>query len=186
MVRTKVESNAVYINVGGKRVLIDTKGKTSNLAKKSTTLSSLPHGKSGKKLARLRSLNFARKSTSVRKKPVTPSKKTRKSAERTDRGYYRPGVLALKEIRRYQKSTELVLRKVPFQRLVNQILFEQNVSNYRFQVAALEALQVFAVHLVSFSSFFPIVARICFRKRLKHTMLDYSKTPICVLFMPDE
>jgi histone H3 len=31
---------------------------------------------------------------------------------------YRPGVVALREIRKYQKSTELLMRKLPFQRLV--------------------------------------------------------------------
>uniref|UniRef100_A0A452SZ64 Core Histone H2A/H2B/H3 domain-containing protein n=1 Tax=Ursus maritimus TaxID=29073 RepID=A0A452SZ64_URSMA len=31
---------------------------------------------------------------------------------------YRPGTVALREIRRYQKSTELLIRKLPFQRLV--------------------------------------------------------------------
>uniref|UniRef100_A0A4X1STA5 Core Histone H2A/H2B/H3 domain-containing protein n=2 Tax=Sus scrofa TaxID=9823 RepID=A0A4X1STA5_PIG len=30
---------------------------------------------------------------------------------------YRPGTVALREIRRYQKSTELLIRKLPFQRL---------------------------------------------------------------------
>ena len=30
----------------------------------------------------------------------------------------RPGTVALREIRRYQKSTELLIRKLPFQRLV--------------------------------------------------------------------
>ncbi|ODN01630.1 histone H3 [Orchesella cincta] len=34
---------------------------------------------------------------------------------------YRPGTVALREIRRYQKSTELLLRKLPFQRLVREI-----------------------------------------------------------------
>ena len=28
---------------------------------------------------------------------------------------YRPGTMALREIRRYQKSTELLIRKLPFQ-----------------------------------------------------------------------
>ncbi|KAB0338465.1 hypothetical protein FD754_024559, partial [Muntiacus muntjak] len=31
---------------------------------------------------------------------------------------YRPGTVALREIRRYQKSTELLIRKLPFQRLL--------------------------------------------------------------------
>ena len=34
---------------------------------------------------------------------------------------YRPGTVALREIRRYQKSTELLLWKLPFQRLVREI-----------------------------------------------------------------
>ena len=38
---------------------------------------------------------------------------------------YRPGTVALREIRRYQKSTELLLRKAPFQRLVREILIDQ-------------------------------------------------------------
>jgi histone H3 len=36
---------------------------------------------------------------------------------------YRPGTVALREIRRYQKSTELLIRKLPFQRLVRCVLF---------------------------------------------------------------
>ena len=42
--------------------------------------------------------------------------------QRTTR--YRPGVLALREIRKYQKSTELLIRKLPFQRLVKEIAQE--------------------------------------------------------------
>ena len=34
---------------------------------------------------------------------------------------YRPGAKALREIRRYQKTTELLIRKLPFQRLVREI-----------------------------------------------------------------
>ncbi|EFO87010.1 hypothetical protein CRE_19357 [Caenorhabditis remanei] len=35
---------------------------------------------------------------------------------------YRPGTVALREIRRYQKSTNLLIRKAPFQRLVREII----------------------------------------------------------------
>jgi histone H3 len=53
---------------------------------------------------------------------------------------YRPGTVALREIRRYQKSTELLIRKEPFQRLVREIA--QNLkSDLRFQTAAIMALQ---------------------------------------------
>ncbi|XP_003381453.1 histone H3.2, partial [Trichinella spiralis] len=40
------------------------------------------------------------------------------NADRVKRPHrYRPGTVALREIRRYQKSTELLIRKLPFQRL---------------------------------------------------------------------
>jgi len=54
---------------------------------------------------------------------------------------YRPGTVALKEIRRYQKSTELLIRRLPFQRLVREIA--QNVGNtpVLFQSTAVNALQ---------------------------------------------
>ena len=53
---------------------------------------------------------------------------------------YRPGTLALKEIRRYQKSTELLIRKLPFQRLVREIL-QDFCPDFRCQSSALIALQ---------------------------------------------
>ena len=37
---------------------------------------------------------------------------------------YRPGTVALREIRRYQKSTDLLICKLPFERLVREILLD--------------------------------------------------------------
>ncbi|TMS32832.1 hypothetical protein L596_000633 [Steinernema carpocapsae] len=45
---------------------------------------------------------------------------------------YRPGTVALREIRRYQKSTELLIRKLPFQRLVREIA-QDFKTDLRFQ-----------------------------------------------------
>lgn len=53
---------------------------------------------------------------------------------------YRPGTLALREIRQYQKSTELLIRKLPFQRLVREITHDIR-DDLRIQSAALDALQ---------------------------------------------
>lgn len=53
---------------------------------------------------------------------------------------YRPGTVALREIRQYQKSTELLIRKLPFQRLVREIALDFK-SELRFQSAAIGALQ---------------------------------------------
>jgi histone H3 len=53
---------------------------------------------------------------------------------------YRPGTVALREIRRYQKSHELLIRKLPFQRLVREIA-QDCMPDLRFQTTALHALQ---------------------------------------------
>ena len=53
---------------------------------------------------------------------------------------YRPGTVALREIRRYQRSTDLLLRKLPFQRLVRE-LARGFKPDLRFQSSALVALQ---------------------------------------------
>jgi histone H3 len=53
---------------------------------------------------------------------------------------YRPGTVALREIRKYQKSTELLIRKLPFQRLVREIAQDYKVD-LKFQSAAILALQ---------------------------------------------
>ena len=57
---------------------------------------------------------------------------------------FRPGTVTLREIRKYQKSTDLLIRKVPFQRLVREICrgFTKTLGyELRFQSLALQALQ---------------------------------------------
>lgn len=73
-----------------------------------------------------RTKQTARKSTggkAPRKQLAT--KAARKSAPATGGvkkpHRYRPGTVALREIRRYQKSTDLLIRKLPFQRLVREV-----------------------------------------------------------------
>ena len=53
---------------------------------------------------------------------------------------YKPGTVALREIRRYQRSTDLLIRKLPFQRLVREIA-QDFKSDVRFQSSAIGALQ---------------------------------------------
>ena len=102
-------------------------------------------GKSPKHLAILQAQAAARKghvAAAVQKS--APPKKPRR---------YRPGTVALREIRKYQKSTDLLIRKLPFQRLVREIATEiaramgedkksyLSEGGYRFQCAAFVALQ---------------------------------------------
>jgi histone H3 len=54
---------------------------------------------------------------------------------------FRPGTVALREVRRYQKSTELLIRKLPFQRLCREICAAVSLEQMRFQSSALAALQ---------------------------------------------
>lgn len=84
----------------------------------------------------------------------TPKKAPRKSVPRkalqhtkAARSYkheikrkFRPGTVALREIRRYQKTTELLIRRLPFQRLVREIA-QDFKDDLRFQGEALQALQ---------------------------------------------
>ena len=53
---------------------------------------------------------------------------------------FRPGTVALREIRRFQKSTDLLIRRLPFQRLVREIAQEFK-SDLRFQTSAVQAIQ---------------------------------------------
>ena len=53
---------------------------------------------------------------------------------------YRPGTVAIREIRRYQKSSELLIPRLPFQRLVREIALNIR-GDIRFQSAAISALQ---------------------------------------------
>ena len=65
-------------------------------------------------------------------------------ARRTGRlvriGRFRPGIMALCEIRHYQKSTTLLIRKLPFRRLVREIAQDFKMD-LRFQAAAILCLQ---------------------------------------------
>ena len=54
---------------------------------------------------------------------------------------YHPGTVALREIRHFQKSTDLLIKKLPFQRLVREIAQDIHSQPLRFQGSAILALQ---------------------------------------------
>ncbi|XP_062289617.1 histone H1-like isoform X2 [Scomber scombrus] len=98
--------------------------------------------KSPKKVKKPAAVKKAAKSP--KKAAKSPKKAARKSAPATGGvkkpHRYRPGTVALREIRRYQKSTELLIRKLPFQRLVREIA-QDFKTDLRFQSSAVMALQ---------------------------------------------
>ena len=93
-----------------------------------------------------RTKQTARKNTgSKAPRKQLANKAARKTANVTDKGVkkphrFRPGTVALREIRKFQKSTELLIRKLPFQRLVREIATEYK-SDLRFQSQAVFAIQ---------------------------------------------
>ena len=80
-------------------------------------------------------------------KKALGSKKGKKSAAKAAGGSgvkrvhrWRPGTVALREIRKFQKSTDLLIRKAPFQRLVREVAGAHK-DGLRFQSSALQAVQ---------------------------------------------
>jgi len=130
-----------------------------------------------------RTKQTARKSTggkAPRKQLAT--KAARKSAPATGGikkpHRFRPGTVALREIRRYQKSTELLIRKLPFQRLVREIA-QDFKTDLRFQTSAVLALQE-ASEVKKKQNFIFSKRNLAF---FSHILLDYLKILIFVLFM---
>jgi histone H3 len=62
------------------------------------------------------------------------------AAAKAKKHRWKPGTVALREIRKFQRSTSLLIRKLPFQRLVREIA-QDFKSNLRFQSTAILALQ---------------------------------------------
>ncbi|WVR07232.1 hypothetical protein IAU60_004273 [Kwoniella sp. DSM 27419] len=88
--------------------------------------------------------------------PVSPHKKRR----------YRPGTVALKEIRQYQKSTDLLIAKLPFSRVVREVAMSMSsveAGDLRWQSTAIMALQeaaeAYLVHLFEDSNLCAIHAK---------------------------
>mmetsp|Transcript_28495 Transcript_28495/g.66893 ORF Transcript_28495/g.66893 Transcript_28495/m.66893 type:complete len:133 (+) Transcript_28495:2018-2416(+) len=96
-----------------------------------------------------RTKQTARKSTGGKapiKQLATKSARAKATGRKPHR--YRPGTKALREIRRYQKSTDLLLSKIPFQRLVREILQDMK-EDWRVSKDAMLALQEAAeAHLI--------------------------------------
>ena len=106
-------------------------------------------------MPRAKNVAKSKKDKTSKEKKLTSQKIARKSAP-VDTGVKkkrrsRPGKAAMREIKRYQKNTDLLMQKAPFQRkstqwyniLVKLILKELNfeTEKFRFQPAALHALQ---------------------------------------------
>lgn len=94
-----------------------------------------------------RTKSTARKGGKPRKQLATKAaRKNAPTAPKSPRKpiRFRPGTIALREIRKYQKSTDLLIRKAPFMRLCNEIIQSDMKRDLRLQSTALLALQTAA------------------------------------------
>ncbi|KAG7273124.1 hypothetical protein CRUP_005452, partial [Coryphaenoides rupestris] len=92
-----------------------------------------------------------RKGTTPKRRPPAPATPTHAPSMRAasephasppkKKKRFRPGTRALMEIRKYQKSHDLLLRKGPFARLVRELCQTYSMKDLRWQVYALMALQ---------------------------------------------
>ena len=101
-----------------------------------------------KKLATLTRAGIKR--TPTKNTPVRPVPYRAEDGVKKRR--YRPGTVALREIRKYQKSTDLLIAKLPFARVVKEISFRVAREPTRWTAEAMMALQEatedFMVHLM--------------------------------------
>jgi histone H3 len=96
-----------------------------------------PHGgKSARKMLRAKAAEVDEKHAAKKKAPhISGVKRSQK---------YRPGTIALREIRKYQKSTDFLIKKRPFHRLIKEILQDKHNAKFRVQKSMLDALQTAA------------------------------------------
>ena len=72
---------------------------------------------------------------------ASASRATPRAPRANRRFRYRPGTKALREIRKYQKSTNCLIQKIPFQRVVRDAMKKNGRCDFRIQSIALLALQ---------------------------------------------
>ncbi|EGD78231.1 histone H3 [Salpingoeca rosetta] len=91
--------------------------------------------------------------SSSRRKPATPQRSKPGDPMPLTKRRFRPGTVALREIKKYQRSTDLLIRKLPFARVVREVAQDFYTGNepLRWQAMAILALQeaaeAFLVHL---------------------------------------
>ena len=108
----------------------------------------------------------ARRDEAGKKRPTFAKKQPRSQAGNPSAQHqphrYRPGTVALREIQKYQKSTDLLIRKLPFQRLVCEIVqgFSMEFRVTPAMVMALqEAAEAYLVQLLEDSNLCAIHAK---------------------------
>jgi histone H3 len=91
-------------------------------------------------IAAMKQAQLARKKLTGKESKLTARKSVKDEGAKKKKERYRPGALALKEIRRYQNSTNLLIPRLSFQRLVREIAQDFKLD-LQFQSGAIGTLQ---------------------------------------------
>jgi histone H3/H4 len=151
LTHSRIEESQIKLVTEGtpsppKKQKTDAKEKDDTPSKKKKMVARKSTG--GTKPQRTNSSPSGLRKTSTPKIPAK-SPKTPGTGRKPHR--YRPGTKALMDIRKYQKSTALLIPKLPFSRLIREICHKTVTADFKFQVLAIEALQeaaeAFLVHL---------------------------------------
>jgi len=97
-----------------------------------------------KSLPVVRSVQIAQKAPRNTKSKVGSTSKSPEFGRSPKKRKFRAGAKALREIRKYQKSSDLLIPAMPFSRLIREVaqsVLGYNVAEFKFQSAALMALQ---------------------------------------------
>ncbi|KAL0221037.1 hypothetical protein RCL1_000891 [Eukaryota sp. TZLM3-RCL] len=131
---------------------------TSTRTSKRTAAAS---AKTTKKTVPAPSMKTSQKAVSAKGTKSTSKKSVLQTTPKQKKPHrYRPGTVALREIRKYQKETKLLLRKLPFQRLVREIARGSGTDALRFPLEALqEAAENYLVGLFEDSNLCTIHAK---------------------------
>lgn len=100
----------------------------------------------------------------IARKKLLAQKMDRKKSEKNDKSgvktsakdpvvkrprRFKPGTIALREIKKYQKSTELVLQKAPLQRVIKSIMHAYNAQLRMSSTGALIIQEAVEAHIIS-------------------------------------
>ena len=132
--------------------------KGSPKTKKSKAASASKIGKSAKSKSPPKSKAASKPASKKSAKSKSPKSKAKSAAKKSATKKksaapggvakphrFHPGTVALREIRRFQKSTELLIRRLPFQRLVREVAQDYK-TDLRFSAAAIDAHQNIVEH----------------------------------------
>lgn len=136
---------AIDRELGTRIRMPDTPARTKQTHRPPTPMRPAAKGRSASPAKQQQQKKDRRKIAKPRKAPSKHVTKSRNKAAGASGGIkkpqrFRPGTVALREIRRYQKNTDMLIRKLPFSRLVREIA-QDFKTDLRFQATAVAALQ---------------------------------------------